>query len=174
MTVRAAPAGQPTNRQRRRFLAWASRAAMAAGLLGGYGAFGAILGRFLYPAGRSGLVWQFVAPADRLAVGDSLAYTTPAGAVVHVVRRAGAGRSDDFTALSSVCPHLGCNVQWQPRENRYFCPCHNGAFDADGQGIAGPPGDERMALSSYPLEVRKGMLFIQVEAARLVNPDRRS
>lgn len=147
---------------------------MAAGLLGGYGAFGAILGRFLHPAGRSDLVWRFVAPADRLAVGDSLAYTTPAGAVVHVVRRAGDGRSGDFTALSSVCPHLGCNVHWQPRENRYFCPCHNGAFDAGGRGISGPPGDAGMTLSSYPLEVQGGMLFIQVEAAGLATPDRRS
>lgn len=145
---------------------------MAAGLLGGYGAFGAILGRFLYPGGSAGRVWQFVAPLDRLAVGDSLTWTTPAGAEVHVTRRDDSGGSEDVTALSSVCPHLGCQVHWQPQRNRYFCPCHNGVFDAEGRGVAGPV--EGTVLSGYPVEVRNGLLFIKVAPAPLITQASRS
>ncbi len=145
---------------------------MAAGLLGGYGAFGAILGRFLYPSGSAERVWQFVTPLDGLAVGDSLTWTTPAGAEVHVTRRDDTGGSEDVTALSSVCPHLGCQVHWQPQHNRYFCPCHNGVFDAEGRGVAGPP--EGMVLSGYPVEVRNGLLFIKVEPSPLIAPETRS
>ena len=139
---------------------------MAAGLLGGYGAFASVLGRFLHPGGDDERTWQFVAPLDRLAVGDSLTYTTPAGAEVHVTRRGDAGGSEDVVALSSVCPHLGCQVHWQPRLDRYFCPCHNGVFDAEGRGTAGPPVG--MELSGYPVEVRNGLLFIEVAPAPLI------
>ncbi len=156
---------------RRRFLGILSRLAMLAGLVGGYGAFGAVLGRFLYPGG-DGRVWRFVTPLDRLAVGDSLTWTTPAGAEVHVTRRSDTGGSEDVTALSSVCPHLGCRVHWQPRHGRYFCPCHNGVFDAEGRGIAGPPAGS--ALSGYPVDVRNGLLFVQVTPKPLVVPGRRS
>ncbi|MCY3933365.1 MAG: Rieske (2Fe-2S) protein [Acidobacteria bacterium] len=162
----------PADTRRRRFIVAVSRATMAAGLLGGYGVFGSVLGRFLYPAGDSGTVWQFVTPTDRLAVGDSLIYTTPAGAEVHVTRRDDTGATGDFTALSNVCPHLGCQVHWQPQHNRYFCPCHNGVFDREGRGVSGPP--EGMVLSGYPIEVRGGMVFIKVEATPLVVPERRS
>lgn len=139
---------------------------MAAGLLGGYGAFGSVLGRFLYPSGGAERVWQFVTPLNRMSVGDSLTFTTPAGAEVHVTRRDDKGGSEDFTALSSVCPHLGCQVHWQPQHNRYFCPCHDGVFDAEGLGVAGPP--EGMALPGYPVEVQDGLLFIHVEPAPLI------
>ncbi len=146
---------------------------MGAGLLGGYGAFASVLGRFLYPGGGDGgRVWQFVTPLDRLAVGDSLTWTTPAGSEVHVTRRDDTGGSGDFTALSSVCPHLGCRVHWQPQNNRYFCPCHNGVFDAEGRGIAGPP--EGMVLSGYPVEVRNELLFVKVEPAPLIATEHRS
>lgn len=41
-------------------------------------------------------------------------------------------------ALSVVCPHLGCAVDWSPEEKRYRCPCHDARFDAAGKRISGP------------------------------------
>jgi Rieske Fe-S protein len=70
--------------------------------------------------------------------------------------------ADQFLALSSICPHLGCRVHWEPRNDRFFCPCHNGAFDAEGQPIAGPPKSDDQHLPQYPLMVAEGLLYIEV------------
>ena len=42
-------------------------------------------------------------------------------------------------ARSLWCSHTGCEVRWQEDRQIYFCPCHEGAFDGDGEPIAGPP-----------------------------------
>lgn len=36
-------------------------------------------------------------------------------------------------AFSSVCPHLGCSVNYRRAENDFFCPCHTSAFGLDGR-----------------------------------------
>ena len=154
---------------RRKFLATASTAAMTAGLAGGYGAFGLIAGRFLYPARPGERQWQFVAETERLAPGDSLLYRGPSGETINVTRQAQAGGASDFIALSSTCPHLGCQVHWEGQHDRYFCPCHNGTFDAQGVGTGGPPGDAGMELPRYPLKVEGGLLFIEVPVAQLAD-----
>ncbi len=41
--------------------------------------------------------------------------------------------------LSAVCPHLGCSVGWNEAKGQFVCPCHNGAFAADGTLLSGPP-----------------------------------
>lgn len=47
------------------------------------------------------------------------------------------GRS--YVALSNVCTHLGCRVRWVADEGRFFCPCHNGVYDKQGNVVSGPP-----------------------------------
>lgn len=45
-----------------------------------------------------------------------------------------------WSALSAVCTHLGCTVQYQPEQQRIFCACHGGVYDPrTGNNIAGPP-----------------------------------
>ena len=145
--------------KRRAFL---SNAAMAAGLAGGYGTFALISGRFLYPARDADRAWQFVIEENRLAIGDSIRYQIPGGGTVNITRKERNGDAGDFIALSSTCPHLGCQVHWEAQNNRYFCPCHNGVFDPDGVGTGGPPGDAGQSLPRYDLRVEQGMLFIEV------------
>lgn len=41
-------------------------------------------------------------------------------------------------AISSVCTHLGCTVEWEPDTQEFACPCHGSRFDADGQTTRGP------------------------------------
>lgn len=34
--------------------------------------------------------------------------------------------------FNSVCPHLGCSVNYRRSENDFFCPCHTSRFELDG------------------------------------------
>ena len=36
-------------------------------------------------------------------------------------------------AFNSVCPHLGCSVDYVPADNHFYCPCHTSAFNLDGK-----------------------------------------
>ncbi|MEJ7591709.1 MAG: Rieske 2Fe-2S domain-containing protein [Planctomycetaceae bacterium] len=36
-------------------------------------------------------------------------------------------------AFNSVCPHLGCSVDYIRADNHFFCPCHTSAFALDGK-----------------------------------------
>jgi Rieske Fe-S protein len=49
-------------------------------------------------------------------------------------------RSGDggVTALSAVCPHLGCSVDFLPENRIYSCPCHGSIFDFSGKTKTGP------------------------------------
>lgn len=153
---------QPEDGDRRTFLSTAASVAMTGGLVAGYGAFAAVAGRFLYPAGAGEKRWVFVTELARLNPGESLVFRTPGGATAAVARRGNAGDVSDFIALSSTCPHLGCQVHWEANQNRFFCPCHNGTFDPSGKATGGPPAKAGQSLKPYPLRVENGLLFIQV------------
>ncbi len=148
--------------RRREFLSRASSLAMTAGLLGGYGTLAAIAARFLYPARPAEKQWLFVAEAERLATGDSLLYRGPAGETINIARQGRGRGAADFVALSSTCPHLGCQVHWEPQNNRFFCPCHNGVFDPSGVATSGPPAEAGQSLARYPLKIEGGLLYIEV------------
>ena len=57
------------------------------------------------------------------------------------------------SALSAVCPHLGCAIGWDDKS--YLCPCHDSTFGIDGARIKGPA--ER-GLDPLPVTVRDGRL----------------
>jgi Rieske Fe-S protein len=147
---------------RREFLGKASKAAMIAGLAGGYGGFAAVSLRYLYPSDSGDTMWQFVTDVGRVKVGESIKYRGPSGETINITRQGRNGESDDFIALSSVCPHLGCQVRWEAQNNHFFCPCHNGVFDPTGVGTGGPPGEAGQSLSRYQLKVEGGLLHIAV------------
>jgi len=42
------------------------------------------------------------------------------------------------TALSAICPHMGCTVHWNNAEESWDCPCHGSRFDISGSVIEGP------------------------------------
>lgn len=53
-------------------------------------------------------------------------------------------------ARSLLCTHQGCTVRWIEEDGVYFCPCHDGKFNADGKPIYGPP---RLALVDLEVTV---------------------
>ena len=63
-----------------------------------------------------------------------------------------------FTVFAVNCAHLGCPVRWFPQSELFLCPCHGGAYYADGSRAAGPP--ER-GLFTYPCRVDGDTLMIE-------------
>ncbi len=39
---------------------------------------------------------------------------------------------DQVIAFNSVCPHLGCSVDYRAANGDFYCPCHASAFDLEG------------------------------------------
>lgn len=52
----------------------------------------------------------------------------PAGSIW--LRKVGDG---PILAFNSICPHLGCSVDYRGAENDFFCPCHTSSFALDGK-----------------------------------------
>ncbi len=46
---------------------------------------------------------------------------------------------EKLRALSAVCTHEGCTVQYKSDEGVIWCACHNGRYDLDGHVLSGPP-----------------------------------
>ncbi len=67
---------------------------------------------------------------------------------------------EKFQVFAINCAHLGCPVRWFPESNLFLCPCHGGAYYADGARASGPP--ER-GLFEYRHRIEVGQLWILPE-----------
>ncbi len=74
----------------------------------------------------------------------------PVGAVFLRRRRDG-----EVEALNVVCPHAGCSVQYQPGEDKLFCPCHAASFGLDGERLDETSPSPR-DLDRLEAEIRNG------------------
>ena len=45
---------------------------------------------------------------------------------------------NDFRAVSAICTHLYCVVDWRPDQNEFYCSCHGSRFSQEGINISGP------------------------------------
>ena len=141
---------------------WLAAGTFAA-LAAAYGTLAAFAARFLYPKGGPNTRWMYITQTKEIGDGESIVYTSPSGASINIARQGAS--DDDLIALSSTCPHLGCQVHWEANNDRFFCPCHNGIFDPAGVATGGPPADAGQTLPAYPLKVENGLLFIELPAA---------
>jgi Rieske Fe-S protein len=73
--------------------------------------------------------------------------------------------NNQFQVFAINCAHLGCPVRWFPQSGLFMCPCHGGAYYADGARASGPP--ER-GLFEYPFKILDGKL--QIQAGELLTP----
>jgi len=56
-----------------------------------------------------------------------------------------------FIALSKVCTHLGCLVDYDRTKKRLLCPCHAGVYSLEGKVLSGPPPKP---LLTYAVQVQ--------------------
>jgi succinate dehydrogenase / fumarate reductase iron-sulfur subunit len=148
----------PDERTSRRELL--ARVAMGGGVVAAYGVLAVEGLLFLVPrrtAPPTRLI--FIGRLDDFPPGEVKTVHDLEGRAI-LIRRTQEG----LVAFSSVCPHLGCQVHWEPDENRFFCPCHRGEFDEQGVAYGGPPGDAGQKLADVPLQVEGGVVYLEVPA----------
>lgn len=108
--------------------------------------------------------WVSLGSIDSFPVGETrlAKFTNPIGrtwdgetdGVACWVRRTAAR---EFQVFAINCAHLGCPVRWFPQSQLFMCPCHGGAYYADGSRASGPP--ER-GLFTYDAKIVEGNLQI--------------
>ncbi len=66
--------------------------------------------------------------------------------------------ADKLQVFAINCAHLGCPVRWYPQSGLFMCPCHGGAYYADGSRASGPPP---RGLFEYDYKLEAGQLWIK-------------
>ncbi len=97
-----------------------------------------------------GLTKQFIVPADFKA--EEVAKDE--GKIIEWKgEKLGAYRDEKGTLflVSAKCPHLGCQLEWNPEEKSFDCPCHGSRFRYTGELIDNPAqkGIERGKENSF-------------------------
>lgn len=67
----------------------------------------------------------------------------------------------EVLALSPVCKHLGCTVNWNSNpkyKEQFFCPCHFGRYEKDGTNVLGTPPTK--PLDKYKTKIENGRLLL--------------
>src|SRR6516162_6931322 len=65
--------------------------------------------------------------------------------------------NDEVDAFTTICPHLGCSINYDKAAALFICPCHGGSFELNGHLKANtaaknpaPRGMDRLACRRDP------------------------
>lgn len=76
---------------------------------------------------------------------------------VIVIRVASGNSVSSFVALSALCTHQGCQVNYVSNQNSLVCPCHGAKFSTNGTVMQGPAA---VALTKYLVAVNGNILTV--------------
>jgi thiosulfate dehydrogenase (quinone) large subunit len=97
-----------------------------------------------------------IGPANDVPVGGAGSFTDPKEGVPALVVQI---RSGVFRAFSAVCPHAGCQVEFDGQSDLFICPCHGSTFS--GSSGAVQRGPAATGLSSIPVALgSNGQLYV--------------
>lgn len=68
----------------------------------------------------------------------------------------------EYRAMSAVCTHLNCTVQYRSDLRQVWCACHNGTYDLNGRNVSGPPP---RPLELYDVHVRGQEIYVSRKGA---------
>jgi cytochrome b6-f complex iron-sulfur subunit len=148
--ISPASSGTPAGSGRRRFVEFL----LGGGLLASAVAFLYPVLRYLVPPRTMNLGPEMVVAAH---VGDlklNSGKIFPFGGLPAILILTKSGR---YIAMSAVCTHLHCTVQFRPDLQEIWCPCHNGVYDLQGHNISGPPP---RPLQLYTVHVKGNQIFV--------------
>src|SRR4030095_13183198 len=63
----------------------------------------------------------------------------------------------EYRALSAICTHLACTVQYRSDLREIWCACHNGIYDLNGRNVSGPPP---RPLEQFQVHVRGDEIIV--------------
>ena len=131
------------------------------------------IGYLISPALRAGSkdAWVSIGNLDRIPIGEPFGFsftrtqvngwertaTNYGGFVLRKSRD-----PDDIKILSSRCTHLACQVNWRSESQTFVCPCHDAAFDINGNVLAGPPPRPLDSYDEFQVD-EDGNLLIHVK-----------
>ena len=92
--------------------------------------------RFLVPPESGEAATNSVVAGKAAALKPNSGLIFPFGSKPAIVVRAADGT---LSALTAVCTHLECTVQYRADTSQIWCACHNGLYDLAGNVISGPP-----------------------------------
>lgn len=67
----------------------------------------------------------------------------------------------EIRALSAICTHLACTVEYRADLSHIWCACYNGHYDLNGKNIAGPPPRQ---LEQFTVNVRGDQIVVSKAA----------
>jgi cytochrome b6-f complex iron-sulfur subunit len=108
--------------------------------------------RYLAPRAGRRAAAKVTIPGREVPEGEAKFFEYAGSSAVLVRKRGG-----DLIALSAVCTHLGCIVQWEKGEQGFLCPCHAGHYSAEGAVLSGPPP---RPLARLPFKVENGNIVV--------------
>lgn len=127
--------GQGETKTRRAFLAAAGAAGVCYAAALAYPIYRYLASPAEMAASASAITEVTLKDAQKLPAGSVLMFkfgSSPAMLIHH--------QDGSWVALTAVCTHLGCTVQYEPQMNRIHCACHGGVYDPrTGANISGPP-----------------------------------
>ena len=77
---------------------------------------------------------------------------------VFVIRKS----ESEVEILSNKCTHLSCRVNWSEEGSEFLCPCHDAAFDINGEVTGGPPPRPLDKFEEFKIE-EGNLSFLFVE-----------
>jgi cytochrome b6-f complex iron-sulfur subunit len=115
-------------------------------------------------AGMSWITGRFLTGNQTQSGLEPSTFGPPEDYAIGVVERKGRvvlfRDKEGFWAVTTVCPHLGCQPAFLQEQSVFVCPCHGSRFDCEGRLLAGPAThslplaalrlDARGALVAYP------------------------
>ncbi|MEM8864269.1 MAG: Rieske (2Fe-2S) protein, partial [Planctomycetota bacterium] len=80
----------------------------------------------------------------------------PIGSVY--LRRTAEGETP--VAHTTVCPHLGCSVDYRPAQDCFLCPCHNSEFTVEGARTDPEESPSPRDMDTVEVKIENGQVLV--------------
>ncbi|MCA9176719.1 MAG: Rieske 2Fe-2S domain-containing protein [Planctomycetales bacterium] len=80
-------------------------------------------------------------------------------------------KEGEIIAFSTICPHLGCAIDYRSSDGDFYCPCHTSTFNLDGEKQNSIP-PRNMDQLEIRTDEQTGELWVKYEKFRAATHDK--